>query len=295
MPRLTALLVLWVALTWTSQAEASRVTGDPFVAPLPLAGTWRALAGDQTPAEADGADLDSWHPVEVPGRWKDTALQGHRGLAWYGLDIALEPIVDPADRSLELLLPPFHLAYEVYLNGQLLGSSGSIEPLDRGSLRHQRFAVPPELTGEKTLHLRIRVNAERFAGTYSASLPAGVALGRPVAIAALDELVARRIAAYPQHRASRLVIPTFVGIAALMLLIYLLDRRRREYGWYALMLLSGNAGAYLAAAQSSGSPWYTRHMLALQVVLLLLSSTALFKTVAVMLDLKGKLVTAAFG
>jgi len=107
MVRLTAFLALLLTLLWCWRAEAAQVTGDPFVAPLPLAGTWRAMAGDMAPAEADGADIAAWHPVPVPGKWAGTELEGHQGLTWYGLDIVIEPRERPSGQELVLLLPPF--------------------------------------------------------------------------------------------------------------------------------------------------------------------------------------------
>ncbi|MBW2526373.1 MAG: adenylate/guanylate cyclase domain-containing protein [Deltaproteobacteria bacterium] len=293
MSKLTALLILALMLLAGFQAEADPLTGDPYAAPLPLAGTWRAVPGDLTPAHADAADLASWHPVEVPGKWAGTELEKHRGLAWYGLDVKLEPCEPVADAGLALLLPPFLLAYEVYVNGQLIGASGRIEPVLRGPNRHRIFVLPPELSTASSLRLRVRVHALGFVGTFSAARPEGVALGPLDAIAEREELVAERIAELPNLRITRTTRAVYFGISLLTLLIFLFDRRRQEFGWFALTLLSGIAADFLAEQHVLGADWHGPTAMAVQTGMGALTMSAYFKLLTVLLDLSGKRVTAA--
>ncbi|MBW2534154.1 MAG: adenylate/guanylate cyclase domain-containing protein, partial [Deltaproteobacteria bacterium] len=292
MPRCMALLALFVTLLCCGVAQAGQVSGDPFVAPLPLAGTWRASPGDMSPAEADGAYIDDWHPVQVPGKWKGTALQGHRGVAWYALDIRIDSRTRPANPELALLLPPFLAAYEAYLNGELIGASGQVEPLRRGPNRHSSFRVPIHLSTAAALRLRVRVAVSLHDGTFSASRPEGVALGPPDAIAELAELAARRIADLPILRNERLLRPVYIAISLLTALIFLLDRRRREFGLYALTILCSVGTAYLYyRGHVQGADWHGPATMAAQVTLTMAAMSSYFKLLAVLLELRGKLVT----
>ncbi|MBW2458007.1 MAG: hypothetical protein JRI68_26110 [Deltaproteobacteria bacterium] len=220
-------------------------------------------------------------------------MEGHRGLAWYGLDIELEPRERPADPALALLLPPFLVAYEVYLNGQLIGASGQLEPLHRGPNRHQSFPVPAELSAERQLRLRVRVRAEMFDGTFSASHAAGIALGTPDRIASLEDLVASQISGLPILRFGRVAGGIYFGIGLLMVLIFLLDRRRPAYGWYALALFATVVAEVLEAMDFTGAGWYGEPQQAAQWVAEMVSLSALFKAVTTILDQSEKLAKVA--
>jgi len=163
----------------------------------------------------------------------------------------------------------------------------------RGANRHRSFAVPVSLGGAPTLRLRVRVNAVRYVGTFSAARPEGVALGSPRAIADLEELTTGRTAQLPKLRTIGVTNTISLGISLLTLLIFVLDRRRREFGWYTLALLSNIGEGFLYAGHLRGAEWHGPVAFAAQVTLSMASLSTYFKLLTVMLRLRGKLVTAA--
>ena len=83
------LLILGLGCTWGVDAWADEPSGDPLASPIGLAGTWYALAEDLTPEQATIAVVERGHAIELPGTFVGTKLEGHHGITWYGLDIAL--------------------------------------------------------------------------------------------------------------------------------------------------------------------------------------------------------------
>jgi DNA-binding CsgD family transcriptional regulator len=118
---------------------------------VPLAGEWKFVWNDLSP---QGSLHEFWHPeISVPGPWSQGTAFSDRGHATYGLYILLSPgHPDP----LAIHLEEFLTAYELELNGKVLGRMGKIaENPDaaRAELSGNYFLIPPDVD---TLELLIR-------------------------------------------------------------------------------------------------------------------------------------------
>ncbi|MBW2454718.1 MAG: hypothetical protein JRI68_09410 [Deltaproteobacteria bacterium] len=238
--RILLAVALVVALVATSTVAAARVVeGDPFVEPVPLAGTWHYLDEDISPAEAAAADLSTWTTMELPGRRQ----AGDAGpISWYGLDVQLPPRGQWPEPAPEVVVaPPFFLfAYEVYVRGRLIGTSGSTPPSPRwGPLRHRWFAIPRDaLPTEGPLALRLRVwgGTTPFRGTGLRCTSEAILFGKTKHVRIAVDLANER------QRSSRPWQPYLAGAFVVLALVFaafgLLVRREPGLLWLTIGLAS---------------------------------------------------------
>jgi hypothetical protein len=127
-------LLLLAAAPPTARAQLSVVLGD---ATSPLTGPWKFRTGDNMAWAQPGFDDSTWatmdltpavgpyHPIfgngdYVPG-WTARGYKGTSGYAWYRLRVNLQG----GQTALALKMPDnFDDAYQIYLNGQLIGEFG---------------------------------------------------------------------------------------------------------------------------------------------------------------------------
>lgn len=93
---------------------------------LNLKGEWKFTIGDNKNwSKADYNDSD-WETVTVPSPWEDEGFHGYDGYAWYRKKFYIPQSLSGSDFRL-------HLGYiddadEVYVNGKLIGRTGSFPP-----------------------------------------------------------------------------------------------------------------------------------------------------------------------
>lgn len=287
---LRGLLILGLGCAWGADAHAEQPSGDPFVAPIPLAGTWYAFGGDLEADEATTTDVAKrWHPLEIPGTLVGTKLEGRHGITWYGLDVSLSGTATTSKGDLAIVLPPFMKAYEVFINGESVGGSGTIAPMKRGPNRPFVYPIPRNvITPELAVRIRTHDN-EHKGGTFSGARAVAMAVGRPKALEQLMVLSRHELQSAPKLVIQRFVQPMFIGVALLQLVIFLLDRRRRALGWYAAMLLvavaAGRAQTAVIVGDLGADALTQIGVDALNVA----ATSLLWKTVSVLLDQSGRL------
>ena len=135
-----------------------------------LEGKWKFRVGDREEWATPDYDDSRWERIQVPSNWEDQGFQGYDGYAWYRLKV----IVPVAYETRELML---HLGYiddvdEVYVNGELVGRTGSFPPIHEtayNAKREYRLANRLIQFGEENL-IAVRV--------YDSQLGGGMVSGR---------------------------------------------------------------------------------------------------------------------
>jgi Stage II sporulation protein E (SpoIIE) len=143
-----------------------------------LAGPWKFHLGDNSAWKSADFDDKSWEGLSGDKSW---GAQGHSdtyGFAWYRLHIVPGPSAPP---ELAVLFPTVEDAYEVYWNGQFVGSYGKLPPRPEWyqSLWSETFGLGR--TGEGVLAVRVW-KAPFWYGPYGGFDSAPI-LGSPEAVA----------------------------------------------------------------------------------------------------------------
>lgn len=144
-----------------------------------LRGKWRFSVGDDIRWAAPSFDDRSWTQINAPEEWESEGYRSYNGFAWYRKSFKLPDDADTTQTYLHL--GTIDDVDEVYLNGQLIGSSGQFPPDFRTAYSHSRsYLVPPKLLkpGQQNL-VAVRVYDEGgkggidsgMLGLYAAALP----------------------------------------------------------------------------------------------------------------------------
>ena len=93
---------------------------------LSLRGTWRFSIGDNEDWAEPAFDDSDWERIYVPSEWEDEGFRGYSGHAWYRKTFDFDA---PEDLSaFSLVLGKIDDVDQVFLNGELIGSTGSFHP-----------------------------------------------------------------------------------------------------------------------------------------------------------------------
>lgn len=159
---LTAALAGSLGATLPAQAAPSSAAGtvtaqDDATVSLDLSGTWRFTLGDD-PAYADPAFDDSgWTELQVPEVDGAPQFDDYDGFGWYRLTFDLPAGASGANSVASLGF--LDDVDEAYLNGTLIGSSGSMPPDAQSQWFERRlYPVPadaPVFGGSNTLAVRV--------------------------------------------------------------------------------------------------------------------------------------------
>lgn len=129
---------------------------------IDLRGQWAFSIGDNPQWKNDDFDDRNWEPIFAPSAWEDEGYPGYDGYAWYrkGFNIA------HINENLYVHLGRIDDVDRVYLNGQLIGASGSNPPNFITAYQTERiYHLPASLLklNQKNI-LAIRVYDYQLAG-----------------------------------------------------------------------------------------------------------------------------------
>ena len=235
---------------------------------VPLTGPWKFHTGDNLAWADPNFDDSNWQdytldakqsalPIAqllqsaaLPG-WQRHGHPGYTGYAWYRIRLQRPPDA----HSLALLMPQhFDDGYEVYVNGQKIGSFGKLDPVRAVYSERPKLFVLPEaaFTGNEPVTLALRFWDSGYQGLPSLHNMTGGLRGVPVlgssSLLGLfqDGLMAQRgNTTWPTW--SILLMDGVVGMISLFLFFF--SRSQREYLWAGICLLSW---AVLLAVQTAG-------------------------------------------
>jgi len=136
-----------------------------------LKGKWKFSIGDDKSWARPDFNDKSWEEIYAPSAWEDQGLYGYNGYAWYR-----KHFFCPASlkgKSLTLNMGYIDDVDEVYLNGRLLGTSGSFPPAYETAYNAERKYTVPEsllrLNGDNIISVRV-YDAELGGGIMSGDL-----------------------------------------------------------------------------------------------------------------------------
>jgi hypothetical protein len=112
-----------------------------------LTGSWKFTIGDDLAWAAPSCDDSKWDALNVPGRWEDQGYDDYNGYAWYRKKFRVSGI--PANTAIYLMAGRIDDADEVYVNGKLMGRTGSFPPNFRTAYdRVRKYIVPAGFLNE---------------------------------------------------------------------------------------------------------------------------------------------------
>jgi phosphoserine phosphatase RsbU/P len=209
---------------------------------LSLDGLWRFHTGDDPSWANQKFDDSQWPLLHSDRNWAQQGYNAYSGTAWYRFQVTL-----PADLDhISIYLPYILTSYEVYANGELIGSYGKMPPHPVpywGGGWFRTYALPDK--SDRKIVIAIRV--WHWPG-WAANFGGGPSFGGSL-IGDADQIANRDSLSRGSHHwdlASTMILAlleTLAGIGALVL--FLLRRTEREYLWFAVTMLVGAVAGWL--------------------------------------------------
>jgi hypothetical protein len=122
-----------------------------------LSHRWKFAVGDSILWKEPTFRDDEWKEISVPSRWEDVGYPGVDGFVWYRLTFTLPPGLQKS--PLTLMLGKIDDCDETYLNGTLVGKTGTMPPDYNSEWPSFRsYVIPDQLIhweGENTFAIRV--------------------------------------------------------------------------------------------------------------------------------------------
>ena len=130
---------------------------DDKVKIINLEGKWRFSIGDNPDWAKPGYNDSQWEKIWVPSSWENEGFNGYNGYAWYRFKFNLPREYD--GRTLYLSLGRIDDVDETYINGKLIGRSGSFPPDYQSTYYAWRnYPIPSEIlnrNGDNVIAIRV--------------------------------------------------------------------------------------------------------------------------------------------
>ncbi|MDX1702431.1 MAG: beta galactosidase jelly roll domain-containing protein, partial [Melioribacteraceae bacterium] len=105
---------------------SQNLIADDWTVILDLKGDWKFNIGDDERWSEYDFDDRNWDQIYVPSSWEDEGYYNYNGYAWYRKEFRLSKKLD--HKIIYLSLGYIDDVDEVYLNGKLVGSTGTFPP-----------------------------------------------------------------------------------------------------------------------------------------------------------------------
>ena len=141
--------IIWfISLSFIQDATSQLVS---------LRGKWKFSIGDQREWASPSFDDSGWETIWAPAAWEEEGFYGYDGFAWYRKKFDGNML--PKNERIYLNLGYIDDADEVYLNGELIGFSGSMPPKFKTAYNANRnYIIPNSLInyqGENVIAIRV--------------------------------------------------------------------------------------------------------------------------------------------
>src|ERR1700730_9834228 len=120
--RALLLLLVGVSLPAVCAHADTFKTHDPGAGSVAISGLWQFHTSDDMAWANPAYDDSHWEQLRGEDTWGAQTHPGHTGWAWYRKRIE----ITGANKSLAIMMPPVDDAYDLYWNGEKLGSYGSL-------------------------------------------------------------------------------------------------------------------------------------------------------------------------
>lgn len=232
-----ALLVFLVAASLLLPAQVRKHPNTLVIQELGkgtvrLDGSWQFHLGDDPKWASASLDDSQWKSIEASTSWGSQGYPGYTGFAWYRRHVSIENI--NAERNIyALLVPPVDDAYQVYWNGELIGSRGTLPPHPRWyySSPYGTFIVPSLSTG--TISIRVWKSPLLFVDPSSlGGMNGAPLLGDAHSIAA--QLAAYKADSEQQFLYDYTLMVLYGVVTLISLLLWSRNRKARLFLWLAI-------------------------------------------------------------
>jgi hypothetical protein len=230
-----ALLLTVLSLAGPGVGQTLKVQ-NPGTGTIPLDKDWRFHLGDDKAWADPALDDSNWEPIRVDEPWGQQGHPSYTGFAWYRQRLQIDNSDSAGTKSLAVLIPVIQDAYEIYWNGQKLGTYGRLPPHAKWWAFGQGTVYPlPGSSG--VLALRVwkaplsSVDPAEIGGFTGAPL-----LGDASLLAARTQLTS--YAGDERSLPNLLMSAITLVIGLLSFLLYLRDRKQGLYFWLALYLVA---------------------------------------------------------
>jgi hypothetical protein len=249
---LAALVSLWLRPATGLADPAGTVTLGP--ATVTLGGPWKFHLGDALAWASPQFDDSSWDTLDltappgahdgdvgisgyVPG-WSARGYAGYSGYAWYRLRISVSAA---AGSELALTTPTLlDHAYQLYVNGRLLGGIGNFSAATPGvyGIQPRVYRLPRALLdpdGSLLIALRVWRGPWGLTDPKGGGIHVAPVLGELHAIEALNQFQWQQTVR--GYIVDALLAVAFALLALMAYCTGMLERQRRDYRWLIAALL----------------------------------------------------------
>jgi hypothetical protein len=209
---------------------------NPGTGSIPLDKDWRFHLGDDAAWAGPAVDDSNWEPIRVDAPWGQQSHPDYTGFAWYRLRLQVDNSNSAGTKNLAVLITPVQDAYEIYWNGQKLGTYGKMPP-NAVWLIFGKGVVYPLPGSSGVLALRVwKAPLSSVDAAESGGLAEAPALGDASLLAARTKLTSYAI---DERRLPNLLMSAITLVIGLLsFLLYLRDRKQGLYLWLALYLVA---------------------------------------------------------
>lgn len=254
------LLTLAVAVTLTSPGVTA--TDTVSIKLVKLNGPWKFHTGDDARWAAPDFDDSGWETMDLTAApdahdddvgltgygagWQAKGHRGYSGYAWYRLRVsvtALEGPEGPIGQNLSLAGPAAaDSAYQVFMNGKLLGSSGvfSGQTPTAFSIRPRVFAIPSSLVnGDRpataVIAFRVWMGPWDLADPSAGGIHIAPTLGEAGSIAALHQV--QWLQTFRGYIVEVVEATAFLLLAVMAATLAAFEESKRAYRWLCIALV----------------------------------------------------------
>ncbi|HTZ59434.1 MAG TPA: SpoIIE family protein phosphatase [Acidobacteriaceae bacterium] len=257
----SVLFVVLAALAPLMPGEAQTLKlSNPGTGSVPLDKDWRFHLGDN-PTWADPTlDDSNWESIKIDEPWGQQSHPSYTGFAWYRLKLDIDNSNSAGTKNLALLIPSAQDTYEIFWNGQKLGTYGSLPPHAEWWITGHAAVYPlPGTSGVMALRVwkapLSSVDPAEVGGFSDSPLLGDAAL---LTTKAQSDAYIRDERRLP----GSLMAAVNLVIGVLSFLMYLRDRRQSLYLWLAIYLVAGGLqGFQQLAVFRAAMNWHTYQLL----------------------------------
>ncbi len=232
-PRRRTLFVLVAVLAGVGCAFVGSAQGQSFdatqiSAPAVLGAKWLVQAGDDPAFAQPGYDDSHWLLVDPYQSLKTYFPGAPPRVVWYRLHVKVSP------DSTGLALEEWSLssAFEIYVNGEKLIASGSVAPYRASTFSAHLLARIPDAvirTGALTVAMRVSISSNDWVSPFPGYYPGNLMIGpaQPLHDSMWLSVIGQNAVEWFSELSG-------LGLAAIALALYLVQREYREYLWIVL-------------------------------------------------------------
>jgi len=230
-----AAAMLWLLLH-AAAVQAQTFDATSLRQPTPLGAGWLVQPGDDPSYAQPGFDDSHWLRFDANQSVKSLLLNSQPEILWYRMHVK----VDPHDKDLALEEWNIASAFEVYVNGRRIITSGQVAPFvayTYAARLLKRIPADQIATGSLVIALRVHVSRYEWDNANPGFYAANLILGQETALA--DHMWLTVISQNAGDWVTNLI---GLGLGLVGLALFTAQRRHWEYLWIFLQFFASSCG-----------------------------------------------------